>query len=322
MFVPTGLTRQNLTGRSLGHNATYMKMQMTYFALHALDALGRSAVYPIALAERLCDVSYLCGWMDAGPWHDPWLESNHIMFAMTFLADRYRRQDDSAALQAVDAVLDYLDTRQDPVTGLWQPDDEPDLENAVFAAYHFFPFYFWRSRCPKHVERIIDSVLAVQSPVGGFGGEEGRGACEDLDAVHTLVMMGLVTDYRSQDIRESLRSCAAWIIGLQNDDGGFPNYPMPELRKSAKRRIAEAVGLDRLLKRPSYVPMSSYSGWRPLTVRRGDSDMWGAWFRMLALRLISEFLDSDGPPLRNARYRSLPGLGWHDVDAIRSARAV
>lgn len=318
-FLPGVLKRDELTGRAVGHNATYMKMQMTYFALHALDALGGNPPSDIVSAKRFCDKAYLTGWIDAGPWHDPWLVSNSIMFALTFLIHRSLRHSDELALRAVDGVLDYLDGRQDPRTGLWQPDDEPDMNNAVFAAYHFFPFYFWRRRAPNYVERIIDSTLSVQSSTGGFGGEEGGGACEDLDAIHTLVMMALVTDYRREDTESALRLCREWIMGLQNEDGGFPNYPDPGLKKSLKRRLAETLGLDQLLNRPAYRPISSYSGWRPLTVLRGASDMWGAWFRMLTLRLIHEFLYPGEVLSPSARYRRLPGLGWHDVEAIQAS---
>ena len=87
-----------------------------------------------------------------------------------------------------------------------------------------------------------------------------------------------------------------------------------------KRRVAEALGLDVVLHRPAYVAMSSYSGWRPLTARRGDSDMWGAWFRMLTLRLIQSVLQPDERVSDAAAYRRLPGLGWHDVNAIRGAK--
>jgi hypothetical protein len=121
-------------------------------------------------------------------------------------------------------------------------------------------------------------------------------------------------------VRAALSNCGQWILGLQNEDGGFPNYPDPGIKKSFKRRVAEAFGLDRVLRRPAYVAVSSYSGWRPLTVRRGDSDMWGAWFRMLALRLIHEFLNPGERLSPAARYRRLPGLAWHDVDAIEGAK--
>ena len=54
LFSPGVLKREDLTGRAVGHNATYMRMQMTYFALHALDALGSEPLHDIALAGRLC----------------------------------------------------------------------------------------------------------------------------------------------------------------------------------------------------------------------------------------------------------------------------
>ena len=315
-FEPGALKRGQLSS----HSAAYLRLQASYFSVHALEALGARPDHRFKLVERLHDLQYLRGWLDGGPWHNPWLHSNTIMFALTFLQTDAAWHSDQASATAFDAILDYLDERQDPQSGLWQPDDEPDVANAVYAAYHFFPYYFWRGRQPRFVDRIIDSVLSLQQPGGLFGG----GACEDLDAVHTLVLMTLVSGYRADDIRVALERCFWRILQCQNEDGGFSNYVLtPVPAKSLKRRLAEQSGLIRFLPgqfqgRP---PASNwhYSGWKLLACPYTASDTWSAWFRPLVLRLIAEtYPDLAGEPPAG-RYRSLPGLGWHDQALIRSA---
>ncbi len=319
LFRFGSLRRAELLGRDRGHSATYLQLQGTYFAIHALHALGASPRYRIELAQQLADPQFLEGWLTAGMWSNPWLQSNFVMFALAFLELEHREHGNRAALPAMRTVLDFLDRRQDAQSGLWQPDDGTDMENAVFAAYHFLPFYFYLGRRPAYCERMVDSVLSVQGSHGGFGAQP-SGACEDLDAVHALSYLGLITDYRQDNIRRAVGRCASRILQLQNPDGGFPNYPAHQRRKTLKRRLAESVGLDKLLRRGAYVPQSHYSGWKTLVVTRGHSDMWGAWFRPLALRLACDTWGIDlGQPGRG--FRRLPGLGWHDREKIIQSAA-
>jgi len=315
-FAPGEIHRKDVTT----HSATYLRMQATYFAIHALNALGATPQQPIRFTDRLLSRDYLRGWLDAGPWNNPWLHSNNIMFALTFLEHRYRAERREEAREAIDHILDYLDERQDSDTGLWQPDDGPDLANAVFAAYHFWPYYFWRRRRPRYVDRIIDSVLSLQFSDGLF--TPGGGACEDLDAVHTLVMMNMVSRHRHQDIRRALTRCYFRILQLQGDDGGFPNT-VAAPRQSWKRRYAERTGVIRLLPKRYQLPhgprMWRYSGWKKLPAVVTKSDMWSAWFRPLALRLIRDCVAELQQADSSGKYREIPGLGWHDPADIRSS---
>src|SRR5690606_33458031 len=151
------------------HSAQYIHLQSTYFSLHALNALGAHAPHTLRWVEPLLDTSKMRAWLDAGPWQNPWLHSNNVMFLLTFM-ERYHQQTGSArALGGMDSVLEYLDQRQDAVSGLWQPTGRIDMHDAVYASYHCFPYYFWRGRQPRHVNRIIDTTLSIQHADGLFG---------------------------------------------------------------------------------------------------------------------------------------------------------
>jgi hypothetical protein len=240
------------------------------------------------------------------------------MFALSFLQVEHERNPDAGYLKSYHGILDYLDARQDPDSGLWQRDGGRDDANAVFAAYHFFPFYFWSGRRPNHAERIIDTTLAIQRP-DGFFKSGGGGACEDLDAVHTLIMMRLTTTYRGSDVSAALQSCSNAIIRYQQPDGGFRNYNVvtePWQKKALRSGRLHHILLDR---RP---PDSTWrcGGWKPLSCPVTESDTWAAWFRPLSLKLIA---DHSGQSESNGRgrYRRLPGLGWHDPQKIKGSRA-
>jgi len=244
------------------HPATYLYLQHTYFSLNALDALGEQPRYSIKWVEQFKVLDYMRGWFDGGPWSNPWLHSNHFMFVLAFLQHLHQRDRDDKALEAYDSILDYLDDRQDPETGLWQPDGGRNDRNAVYAAYHFYPFYFWRSRSPRHIELIIDTALGIQRQDGFY--YPGGGACEDLDAAHALIMMTLLSDHRCEEVKASLMRCARAILDSQNEDGGFANYSWRSEGRKAK--LVRSTNVDRLLLGRELVKRSwRYSGWAPLT---------------------------------------------------------
>lgn len=294
------------------HSATYIQMQATYFAIHALDALGAEAGYPIAFREKLKDAAYTEGWIDGGNWKSPWLHSNNIMFALTFLqtSNEFSQEVTSSNTKANSAfnhILDYLDKRQDPVSGLWQPDDGREDRNAVFAAYHFFPYYFFAGRPLQYEERIIDTLLKMIQPDGFFGYAVGRsGACEDLDVIHSLVLLASSNNYRCDDVRETLSKSLDALLSIQSIDGGFPNYL--KISTSIKDLVKNPRVIRRYFNNKNHW---QYSGWKRLTCPRGISDTWGSWFRPLSIRLISEYLSPDGSLELGGCYRRLPGLGWH-----------
>lgn len=315
LFTPGSIHHTDLSS----HTSTYLRLQATYFAIHALDALNSRPHFPIKIAGHLKDPAYLRGWIDAGPWENPWLHSNNIMFALTFLQADHERSRNEEMLVAFDSVLDYLDERQDPDSGLWQPVDRRDDRNALYGAYHFFPYYVWRGREIQHVDRIIDTTLQIQDNCGTYGG----GACEDLDAVHTLVIMSTLSNYRVNDVRRSLERCLWRLLQIQNQDGGFPNYPGHRSGGIGwKRKWAEKTGLLRILpsslkgRGTAEVQCWKYSGWAALSCPYGESDAWGGWFRPLAIKLICERYPEICGRIKFGAYRKLPGLGWHNPNGV------
>jgi hypothetical protein len=314
LFSPGNIRQQDLAN----HSPAYLRLQATYFAIHALDSLGERIPERLEFAKLLSNTDFAVGWIAGGRWENPWLQSNNVMFALSFLQTEHQWFDNQQALLSYDAILDYLDTRQDPTTGLWHSEFGGDIPNAVYAAYHFFPFYFWRKRRPDFINQIINSVLSIQSEDGLFGG----GACEDLDAAHTLIMMSMVSEYRKSEVMDRLHICRERLLQLQNPDGGFPNYLAWDTQKKGwKRKLAERSGAIHILPaRMKKRGLSAhatwkYSGWTELECPRGVSDLWGTWFRFATASLITSRLD-DGGTTWSHNSRKLPGLAWHDEQKI------
>lgn len=323
LFAPQTVIAEDLLAPRIC-DARYLRYQITYFALAALQALGEKPRFPLLFAKSYLDAQYLLGWLDGGPWHDPWNHSNRYMFVLRFLIHLAHHENDLVGLDVLDQVLADLLRRQSLLTGLWHGLHGCDLYAAVFAAYHFLPFFFWRGLCPPHADRMIDAVLSIQHSDGLFGRDAGGGACEDLDSIDVLVKLSLVTTHREKEILQALRRSYSALQNRRNPDGGFPNYPAPApYGKTLKRRAMEALGLGKLLPavrdRPA-VPYH-YSSWKRLSAHRGESDVWGTWFRQLAISLIESRLD-EFANRECARFHRLPCLGWHDAEIVsRAAQA-
>ena len=148
----------------------------------------------------------------------------------------------------------------------------------------------------------------------------GGGACEELDAVHTLVMMSLVTKYRDTDIFAALRKCSDAILLSQQRDGGFRNYNTPQ--EMWLRKLLRSSRMDwLLLRRRMLAPEWRYSGWKPLSCPPRKSDVWAAWFRPLSVKLIADrYPDKFALNNNRGKYRRIPGLGWHDPLKIETSR--
>ena len=305
-------------------DSRYMAYQVTYFAVSALQALGQRCSYPLTFARRFCSEEFAMGWVEGGPWQDPWNHSNRIMFLLRFLIYLAEQDGHLEAWRAFDAVINALLRQQNPATGLWHGFAGCSMRNAVYAAYHFFPFMFWRGIMPPYADRIIDSVLSIQHTDGLFGSAPGGGACEDLDAIDILAKFSLVTGYRARDVRAALGRASDRLFQLQKASGGFPNYvssPNPHQARSFKRRLGESIGLDVILNRPFRPSLSMvyYSGWHKVGAAKGEADMWAAWFRSLALSLIVSRYPELGSLPKGARFHDLPSLGWHDEERVRNS---
>ena len=329
----TGLFGTELLGRgTLTHrdlcDAGYLELQMTYFGLAALASLDARPPFELEFARRFLDASYSIGWLEGGPRHDIWNLSNRVMFLLRFLIELSDGHEGGRAMDVFDAVIGWLLRTQDSDTGLWLSRGSSDVRTGVYASYHFLPFLFWRGVGLPHAKECLDSVLSVQAPDGLFGTAPGGGACEDLDAIDVLVKLSLVTDYRLDDVERALTRARDRILQIQKPDGGFPNHFRPPASapeknaKSLQRRAGEALRLDVLLNKPYRPPdeaRDDYSGWSEVGATLGDADMWGAWFRPLALVLISSRFPHLGELPTDSRFQRLPCLGWHDAAAVVDA---
>jgi hypothetical protein len=266
------------------HDYEHISMHLTAHVLPALDLLGANSSHPLRFAHRFLNLQYLRDWLERRNWEDAWLEGNNLLFIgqlLIHLRDVEGREEAEPALRL---YLDWLNSRLDPRTGLWGTDGYCSKFVAMCGGYHQLLVYYYEDEEVLYKERLVDTVLSLQHPDGGFHPRGGGGACEDVDAVDILVNMYKRTAYRRTDIRIALRKTMRSILKKQLPDGGFVY------------RIGEPF---------------LHMGIRKTRSPKNVSNLFATWFRVHTLALIAEIL-TDHPVSRFGwKFNNRCSMGWH-----------
>ena len=190
----------------------------------SVTALGGVVPRPFAFLEPFLEPDALVPWLESRDWERrPACVSNEVQNIGTLLQYSRDFHDDERAGRAVECLLDWLEARQDPRTGSWgKTGDTSTLRShTVQTGYHLWLLFLYDQRPLRYVEQIIDSALATQNRLGGFGVAPNSSACEDIDSIDPLVRLSLLTDYRRDEVQAALRRALPWVLVNMNDDGGF-----------------------------------------------------------------------------------------------------
>ncbi len=243
---------------------------LTLHVLMALVTLGAKPSKRLAWLDVMRRPEAVQQWLKGWDWGEGLgYTSNGVQNWCVALQYARDFQGEQWADKAVCMILDFLDEHCDPNSGLWGPEAsssgsaEQWLSSRVVGAYHFWVLYFYDQRIPPVPERVLDSVLATQNELGGFGWREdarcpNSSACEDIDSVDPLVRFSEITDYRRTDVRQALVRARSWIVSNFNADEG-------------------AV----------FMRDTPYEYGHPLLFSAaGESGMFPTWFRALSLAIL------------------------------------
>lgn len=165
-------------------------------------------------------------------------------------------------------------------------------------------------------EIASDAVASLADAEGHFAPYPGGGGCYDYDAVFVLT----ASDASARRHAPLLARTASTLLSEQNADGGFGESQrirprsVANLRRSAAHVLAGRgrARIERLryaltLLRPAHDRIHTH--WSRYSREWGESDLWDAWFRMLALARIDCAFD----PAQSSQWGFIdyPGIGFH-----------
>jgi hypothetical protein len=263
---------------------------MTLIVLMALNAIGGIAQKRFQIIDPFRKKGRMEDWLETRNWkNEPASVSNEIQNYATLLQYARDFQDEVWCEDVLKEMYDWLDRHQDPQTGLWGSEfNTPQLLSyGVQTGYHLWLLYFYDRRPIQYLEQIVDSCLATQNKLGGFGEPLNSSACEDIDTIDPLVRLYFAIDYRRDDILKALEKALPWVMVNINENGGW-----------VFRRY------------------ESFQYGHPLMqANENESSMFPTWFRTLSLAYLSKVLSSK--PIADIEWRFLKSSGlqfWFEPD--------
>lgn len=242
---------------------------LTLHALMALTVLGGTANKKLSIIDFFRKPGAISEWLERRNWDQNAANvSNEVQNYATVLQYARDFQMECWCDDALNEMYGWLDRHQNSKTGCWgyKGDTPLELSLSVQTGYHLWCLYFYDERPLQYSEKIIDTCLATQNDLGGFGVQINSSACEDIDSIDPLVRLSLLTDYRKEDIQKSLDKALIWVLTNINSDGGWV----------FRRGRSFRYGHDVMISAPD------------------ESTMFPTWFRTLSLAYLSRVV-SDSP---------------------------
>lgn len=309
--------------KALNRRDTYTTWQLGYFVTVALKILKTKPLYPLKYLEFLClGEQNVRHWLNSLDWQNPWTESNLVMFALSGLWHDYQQYGEERYLSTFHQILDWHDNQQSSDSGYWGAGIKSAYYHGLYGAYHQYLFYFCCGRRLPHLERIIDRTLLLQKNTGLFSPAPGSGACQDMDAVVTLVGCAMRTDYRRQDILYALSQYLTASEKMEHPQGGMlwsaclcstPATFLSFIRDFFQHRrpvlflLDNAIALKALLAKKS-VGRPNYERWTDKDIPLGEPDLFSTFARIDALRCIATLLNN-AKEYECCKPMPMPGLG-------------
>jgi len=283
LYLGPEIVSEELESRT--HDYEHVTHHLTAHALPTLSLLGAGPMYELRFAHRFLDSNELVSWLERRNWKNAWLEGNNLLFIGQFLIHLRDIEKRKEAARSIRIYLEWLTAKMDPKTGLWGTDGYCSPFVAMCGGYHQLLVYYHEKEEIPYKERLVDTVLGLQHPDGGFHPRGGGGACEDVDAVDILVNMYKRSFYKRAKIRIALRKTLASVLQKWMPDGGFVYRLGEEFVHMGVRRTRSPANV---------------------------SNLFATWFRIHTLALIGEVLSDHALSREQWKFNDRCSMGWHD----------
>ncbi len=242
-----------------------------HIALHLITAfsyLNTKPKYEFNYIKKYYDKDTLIKYLDNLEFNDivDTDSDNAIMNLGTIF--QYQRDffSDDKAIEPLNILFDELEKKINKGTGSWgfgKDDDPKYLSRAQQFAYHLYPLWLYDKRDIRYINEIIDLTLKNQTVLGGFGAVLNTSACEDIDSIDLLIKLNKLTDYKKDEINNTIKKAFPWVFANQNNDGGF------------------------VFNRNEYF----YFGHNLNSSVSNESNVFATWFRTLSIAYMANYLN-------------------------------
>jgi acetyltransferase-like isoleucine patch superfamily enzyme len=191
---------------------------------YALEVLGSGPAHPVHAVER-CGADDLQARLDGLEW--TWFAWPSGSWIDGFATAAYLNRRHHGSTRAHEQLWGWLAAHVDPTSGMWgrrleaEGGWDPRWLMAVNGWYRLVRgTYAQFDVAVPYPERALDTVLAHAWDHGWFEAEE-RNACNVLDIVHPLWLLGRQCDHRAGEVRDGAARILAAALGDWVDGQGM-----------------------------------------------------------------------------------------------------
>ena len=236
---------------------------MRHFIPHyytALKVIGCVPRHHFHYLSCFYDSEFIYRFWDSLDWSNAWGSSNIFMNIVCALQYERDCRNNKKVQYAIESSQKWLLEHIRDDCGMWY---QGEIRRA---AYHLYPVLIYDHVDFPYKEKAIDLILTCQNQYGGFDLRKNSSACEDIDAIDSLICLsGLCPEYRVEEVRQSIKKAFGWVIQNQMEDGG------------CVFRLGEDFNYG-------HINLSS---------KANQSNLFGTWFRTLSVCHIYNFLAED-----------------------------
>ena len=214
--------------------AEYLRERSTFLGLLALQALNAKALHPLR---------FLDDWGNEGAisrldrlWHSKAFRRGeriaHLLLFQIYRAETERQSDAAVSFHR---ILDWVVGLQAAKNGLWQLDDDADLDAAVTMAGHVLPFFEYVRRPILARTRALDTIIRLFEC-----GSVPPKATSELALVSALAAVNHQLNCREEQIKLIFAQIRRSACQSQTTDGSFVD-PEPPGNSESEGSSAGAI---------------------------------------------------------------------------------
>jgi len=252
-----------------------------HLAGHIIIAYHRLGAVPkqdFKFLEPLLNCDTLLKWLDNMNYRYIWRTSNVIMNYGILMQYARDYMGNKKAGYAVIAIQEWLLSNIREDCGVWfdrRLENLDDVLEACRGAYHLYPILLYDNIPIPYMDKAVETFMKTQNKWGGFDKEIRSSACADIDVLDPLLRLSILSSYRVDEVKKIVLRALPWVLSNQNLDGGF------------------------VFSRASQF---AYGGHANLSSKPDESNLFGTWFRTLAVLYMEKYLFN-----RSVNFANIPG---------------
>ena len=256
---------RNITSRYMNGDGWGARHLIPHILI-AYDRIGAIPSKDFSFINSYCNPDYVTKWLNDLDWTNSWAASNIVMnIGVTLLYARDFMGKNTK--YGIEALEEWLVNNMDKKTPNWHKGSmipRSAKYDSIRGTYHIIPILLYDKFKFGISETYLNQICKLQNKWGGFNSSIISTACDDIDAIDTLIRLEHNTGIKSNCVKNAIKKSVNNILFNRNKDGGFC------FSRSKNGFI--------------------YGDCQILKSLPNESNLFGTWFRLVCLEEVGDYL--------------------------------